>query len=141
MEIFEDRDGVRFMDDSKATNPHSVEAALKTFCPGKDALIILGGLDKDMDFKLLRPLAGSIKEAFLIGESKGKILEAIGDIVPCRVFADFKDAVFAACSAAAPGNIVMLSPGCASMDMFKNYRERGDKFKAAAREWLLRVKS
>jgi len=120
--------GIRFINDSKATNPSAVIVALDTVGGSHNVCLLLGGLDKDMDFSSLRQCAPQVKQAFVYGQCREKLLAAVRDAMPCTVFSDFSGAVEAACRAAAPGDVVILSPSCASMDMFKNYEERGNTF-------------
>lgn len=119
------------VDDSKATNPHSVAAACKTFSPPRQNLrIILGGLDKDMDFSEILPCVPYFAKCYLIGEAEDKIYEILSPTVCCQKFGkDFKSCCNTMKKEAADGDILILSPACASMDMFKNYAERGDIFK------------
>ena len=128
-ELVCEKNGVRYVNDSKATNPHAVNAAVATFASGRNIILILGGLDKDMDFSELAPSLPHIRQAFLIGQCKEKIHEAIADKVKCKMSSSLESAVKDACSIAKPGDCVMLSPATASMDMFKNYAERGCRFK------------
>ena len=131
MEFFAEHNQVHFVDDSKATNPHSVNAALKTFGGKKNVILILGGLDKQMDFSSIRDDADKIKCAFLIGECRMKIHDTLHDLFPCTICATLEEAVEQGCRVAEPGDILALSPACASMDMFRDYKERGDRFKEA----------
>ncbi len=131
MEFFAEHNGVRFVDDSKATNPHSVNAALNTFGGKKNVILILGGLDKQMDFTSIRNDADKIKCAFLIGECKEKIYAALHDLIPCALCATLEEATEQGARSAAPGDILALCPACASMDMFRDYKERGNRFKEA----------
>ncbi len=119
------------VDDSKATNPHSVAAACKTFSPPRQNLrIILGGLDKDMDFSEILPCVPYFAKCYLIGEAEDKIYEILSPTVCCQKFGkDFKSCCNTMKKEAEDGDILILSPACASMDMFKNYAERGDIFK------------
>ena len=119
------------VNDSKATNPHSVAAACKSFGPPQQKLrIILGGLDKDMDFSELLPCVPYFAKCYLIGEAEDKIEKILSPYVQCQKFGrDFLLCCQTAKNEAASDDIVILSPACASMDMFKNYAERGDKFK------------
>lgn len=132
MECFLQRDGIRYVDDSKATNPHAVNAALADL-PERTAVILLGGLDKDMNFKELRKSASKISSAFLFGSCADRIAEAIKDVVDCRPCGGFEEAVRNAVGAAKPGDTVLLSPATASMDLFRDYRERGNRFKELVR--------
>lgn len=126
--------GVVFINDSKATNPASVIAALQTVSvPGRrNVNIILGGLDKDMDFSSLREVSGFMKKGFIIGQCKQKIFDTLSGSLPCELFDTFKAAVAAAARNSVSGDIVLLSPACASMDMFKDYKDRGDQFRELA---------
>ena len=136
MEVFARQNGVTYVNDSKATNPHAVNAAVRQFADGKNLLMILGGLDKGMDFTELEISFPHIKQAFLIGQCRDALAAELSDKIPCRMCSDFPEAVRAACAAAERGNVVMLSPATASMDMFKNYAERGDRFKQLVGEFL-----
>ena len=129
MELFLEKNGVKYVNDSKATNPHAVNAAVETFATGKNLILILGGLDKDMDFTELERSLPRIKQAFLIGQCKEKIYDAISSDVKCKMSSSFESAIKDACSLAVSGDCVILSPATASMDMFKNYAERGNRFK------------
>jgi UDP-N-acetylmuramoylalanine--D-glutamate ligase len=123
-----ERDGVRFINDSKGTNPAAVLAALNTVGGDHNVCLLLGGLDKGMDFSVLRQASNFIKKAFIMGECRTKIYETLKDDMPCMFCSSFEKAVAAATAHASHGDIVLLSPGCASMDMFKNYQERGNYF-------------
>ncbi len=140
MEVFLEKNGVKYINDSKATNPHAVNAAVATFANGRNILLILGGLDKNMDFTELEKSLPHIRQAFLIGQCKEKIYDAISHEVKCKMSSSLESAVKDACSIAKPGDCVMLSPATASMDMFRNYAERGSRFKEIVTE-LLSVKN
>lgn len=127
IELVAERNGVEFYDDSKATNPAAVVAAVRALCPnGKKRIHLLaGGLDKGMIFDELSPILPCLKRVYLYGEARA----AIGRVLGGDDFGtDFAAAVEAAAAAAEPGDAVLLSPACASMDLFKNYAERGDRF-------------
>ena len=119
------------INDSKATNPHSVIAACKTFSPpAKNLRIVLGGLDKDMDFSELLECVPFFAKCYLIGEAESKLYNILAPYVACEKFGkDFEKCCYTVASEAGDNDIVILSPACASMDMFKNYAERGDLFK------------
>jgi len=123
--------GIRFINDSKSTNPDSLCRALMAVAeenPGK-ILLIAGGLDKGLEFSSVMPfLQKYVKEVFLIGKSREQLANQWNDIVYCKQFASLAAAVDAAVESALPGDTVLLSPGCASMDMFENYAERGRLF-------------
>ncbi len=121
--------GVLFIDDSKGTNPHSVAAALRTIGGDREIVLLLGGLDKDMDFSCIGDEAGRVRCAFLYGQCREKILRELGKSFPCELCNGFEEAIRRAFEAAKPKGIVLLSPACASFDMFNGYAARGDAFK------------
>lgn len=127
LELVLETAGVRFVNDSKATNPASTVAALRS-TPGT-IVLLLGGLDKGMDFSPIAPFADRIRFAVLYGECRSKIASALPPSIPladCGM--DFALAVKTACEHAKIGDTVLLSPACASMDLFHDYKERGDRF-------------
>ncbi len=134
LEVVAERGGVVFINDSKATNPHAVIAALNAVGKDHNVHLILGGLDKGMDFAELLPGAKFIRKAYLMGQSREKILSALQEAYPCECFDSFEATVKAATDTAVSGDVVMLSPACASMDMFKNYKERGERFRQIVRK-------
>ena len=89
-----------------------------------------------MDFSELQVSFPHIKQAFLIGSCRESLHSELSGKVKCRLASDFRGAVRDACAAAGPGDVVMLSPATASMDLFKNYAERGDQFKQIVLETL-----
>lgn len=120
-------DGVIFINDSKATNPDSLRQALLS-APG-DVFLIAGGRDKGMSFGELAPLvAEKTKGVFLIGEAAERLLEAWSEVGPVIV-PSLEEAVGRAWASARAGDWVLLSPGCASFDMFDDFEDRGRKFK------------
>jgi UDP-N-acetylmuramoylalanine--D-glutamate ligase len=124
-------DGVRFVNDSKATNVGSMEVALQSF--EQPVVLIAGGRDKGQDFTPLAPLVRSaVKHLVLIGEG-APVMERAWTGVPVERAATLADAVAAAKAAAGPGGVVLLSPGCSSFDMFRDYEERGRRFKDEVR--------
>lgn len=122
-------DGVTYINDSKATNPHAAAASIQTF----DRIhLLIGGLDKAMDFTELKRFAPRIRRAYLFGECRDKIAAALSPEIECESFGtDFEAAIGAAQKNALPGDTILLAPACASMDMFRNYQERGDRFVAS----------
>jgi UDP-N-acetylmuramoylalanine--D-glutamate ligase len=125
--------GIRFINDSKATNVRSVWYALNSI--PEPILLIAGGRDKGGDFTQLREKAKEkLKSLILIGESKQKIDEALGDLVESIWVDSLEEGVKRAYQMASPGECVLLSPGCASFDMFKDYEHRGRVFKSAVRQ-------
>ena len=139
MEIFAECRGVTYVNDSKATNPHAVNAAVRRFASGRNLLLVLGGLDKGMDFSELEVSFPAIKQAFLTGSCREALFSELSGRVKCKLSGDFASAVHDACAAAEPGDVVMLSPATASMDQFKNYAERGDAFKRLVLESLRKM--
>jgi UDP-N-acetylmuramoylalanine--D-glutamate ligase len=121
--------GVHFYDDSKGTNIDAVARALEVF--DTPVILIMGGRDKGGDYKRLRELVRQhAKKLIVMGEAGNKIKSALEDA--CRkgaqTVSDMEDAVHSAYLSAAPGDIVLLSPGCSSFDMYKNYAQRGEAF-------------
>jgi UDP-N-acetylmuramoylalanine--D-glutamate ligase len=134
LETVEDRDGILWIDDSKATNPGSVMAALRSF--DRPIVLIAGGKAKGTDFaEMGREIAERAKAAILIGEAADDIAATI--VGPQIVRAtSMADAVAQARVLASMGDVVLLSPGCASFDMFASAEARGEEFAAAVREGL-----
>jgi UDP-N-acetylmuramoylalanine--D-glutamate ligase len=125
-------DGVRFYNDSKATNVQAVRAALESFDGG--ILLILGGRFKGGDFHHLRDLvAHKVKCVFAIGESREMVREALAGTAPVEIAPDLETAVEKAHRRASPGDVVLLSPAGSSFDMFRDYRDRGERFRAIVR--------
>jgi UDP-N-acetylmuramoylalanine--D-glutamate ligase len=128
-----DHGGVRFYDDSKATDPHATVAALRAF---DSSVLIAGGRNKGLDLSVLASEAGRVRAVVAIGEAAGEIVDAFTGKVPVTVASSMDDAVVAARSFARAGDAVVLSPGCASYDWYRNYGERGDDFARAVREGI-----
>jgi UDP-N-acetylmuramoylalanine--D-glutamate ligase len=121
---------VRFVDDSKATNPHAALAALE----GRtNVVLVAGGLAKGVDLSPLARAVPSLRAVVAIGEAAPAIAEVFDGLVPVRRAGSMEEAVAAAFDAAAPDGTVLLAPACASQDMFRDYGDRGDRFAAAAR--------
>ncbi len=128
LEYVSERGGVSFFNDSKATNPGAAAAALESF--DRPVIWLAGGSDKKLDFSLLEPfLSGAVRLALLMGESREKLRRLVDGRVPFQLVAGLEEAVAEAFHRAEPGDIVLLSPGCASFDMFTDYRQRGERFK------------
>ena len=127
--------GVRWFDDSKGTNVGATAAAVRGL-PGP-VVLIAGGDGKNQDFDPLRAaLAGKARAVVLIGRDGPLIAEALGDSVLLHSAADMNQAVALAAQSAQPGDSVLLSPACASFDMFSGYEERGRVFAAAVRSLM-----
>lgn len=130
IEFVREKDGVAYYNDSKGTNP---DAAIKGIqAMNRPTVLIGGGYDKDSEYEeWIQAFDGKVKLLVLVGATKEKIAEAAERVgFVSYVMADsFEEAVEKCIEAAEPGDAVLLSPACASWGMFKNYEERGDKFK------------
>lgn len=126
--------GVEFINDSKATNVNSAWYALESMT--KPTILILGGVDKGNDYSLIEELVREkVKAIICLGTDNRKIHEAFGNSVSTIVnTASAVEAVHAAFHFASKGDVVLLSPACASFDLFKNYEDRGRQFKQAVKE-------
>ncbi len=128
LEFVRDLNGVRYINDSKGTNVGAVVKSLESF--SEPLLLIAGGRDKGSDFSPLRPLIKEkVKSLILIGEARDKIAEAVVGMTNTSFASSLEEAVNIAHREAVKGDIVLLSPACASFDMFKNFEDRGRKFK------------
>ncbi len=122
--------GIRFINDSKATNVDSVRYALMSI--NTPIVLIAGGRDKAGDFRpLIEVGKGRIKEIILIGEAREKMFDVLGKDFPIQFGESMEDAVRKAYHTAGAGETVLLSPACASFDMFDNFEHRGRVFKQA----------
>ena len=128
--------GVTFYNDSKGTNVASTITALESF--SEPVVLIAGGKAKGQDFAPLAAAArGRVGHVVLIGEDRGKVRAALAGLgIVIEEAASMEAAVRAAAAAARPGDVVLLSPGCASFDMFQNFEHRGEVFKALVRALL-----
>jgi len=126
--------GVEFINDSKATNVNSTWFALESMT--RPTVLILGGTDKGNDYSLLSDLVKErVKAIVCMGVDNKKIMAAFKDIVPAITeTSSAKEAVEAAFKYSVKGDVVLLSPACASFDLFKNYEDRGRSFKEAVKE-------
>lgn len=128
MEFVREIDGVKYINDSKATNVGAVEKSLESL--SGNVILIAGGRDKDGEFSSLREVVKKkLKALIVIGEASQRIVEALGGLVTHYFAEDMKSAVFRAKEVSQDGDFVLLSPGCASFDMFRNFEHRGDVFK------------
>ncbi len=124
------RNGVDWYDDSKATNVSATCAALHAI--NRPVVLIAGGLGKGGDFKPLADLAETkVRAAVLLGKDAEQIAAAMKGRVPYTRVENMTQAVLCAADTARPGDCVLLSPACASLDMYRNYKERGDAFRSA----------
>lgn len=124
-------DGVRFVDDSKATVPHAVMAAVRSF---DSVVLIAGGRNKGLDLAPLAGVADRVRAVVAIGDAAAEVQAAFAGVRPVTVAADMDEAVAQARGAAVAGDVVLLSPGCASFDWYAGYAERGDDFARAVSE-------
>lgn len=128
--------GARWVNDSKATNVNSCWYALESMNPGKKTVLILGGKDKGNDYNEILPLVNEkVKAIVAMGKDNSKIVDFFTGKVPVvRDTHSLADAIKACREIAESGDTVLLSPCCASFDLFNSYEDRGRKFKAAVRE-------
>ncbi|MBN1917158.1 MAG: UDP-N-acetylmuramoyl-L-alanine--D-glutamate ligase [Verrucomicrobia bacterium] len=132
LELVAEQCGVRYVNDSKGTNVDAVEKALDAI--QAPVVLIAGGLDKDLDFESLRPKVRAwVKKLVLIGTAAPKLARTFADSTDCVLAGSLDEAVEIARRSARPGDTVLLSPGCASFDMFRDYADRGNQFKACVR--------
>ncbi|MGH1421358.1 MAG: UDP-N-acetylmuramoyl-L-alanine--D-glutamate ligase [Hyphomonas sp.] len=138
MERVGEKDGVSFVNDSKATNAHAAEQALKAY---DNIYWIAGGVAKAEGIEPLRPFFSKVRKAYLIGEAQGAFSQALSSDAPSQKCGNLDAAVEAAfedAKAAGDENpVVLLSPACASFDQFANFEQRGDAFRNKARALIL----
>ena len=127
VELIAERDGVRWYDDSKSTTPASVLAAAAGF---RSVVLIAGGRNKGLDLSVLAGATPPVRSVIAIGEASAEVEAAFSERVPVVRADSMRAAVAAAAAAAGPGDVVLLSPGCASFDWYRNYAERGEEFTA-----------
>jgi UDP-N-acetylmuramoylalanine--D-glutamate ligase len=125
--------GIEFVNDSKATNINSTWYALESF--NKPVILILGGVDKGNDYSMLTDLVKEkVKAIICLGKENKKIVKAFKDVVETIVETGSADeAVKAGYRLGKSGDVVLLSPACASFDLFENYEDRGRQFKKAVK--------
>lgn len=123
-------DGVRYVNDSKATNPGAAMSSVASFT--ENLVWIAGGRDKGLGFaELVDAAVGRVRAVFLIGEATEKLRAALANRVEVSGAESIEDAVTRAAKIARPGDVVLLSPACASHDQFRSFEERGERFKSA----------
>ncbi len=127
-------DGVTWINDSKGTNVGATVAAISGL---KGPVILLaGGVGKGADFTCLRKaVAGKVKQAILFGEDRHHLAEALQPVTETVLVEDLKGAMEVARQSSRPGDTVLLSPACASLDQFDNYQARGNHFESLVRQW------
>lgn len=133
-----DQDGVLWINDSKGTNVGATLAAISGFEQSK--VLIMGGQGKGADFSLLKTAMNeSVREVILIGEDANKLEAELMDVARIYHAQSLEDAVIRAQEIAVPGDVVMLSPACASFDMFENYKARGEAFRQLVDQHILQL--
>jgi UDP-N-acetylmuramoylalanine--D-glutamate ligase len=131
-------DGISWFNDSKGTNVGASVAAIQGLANQKNIVLIAGGDGKGADFSPLAQIAKDyVRAAVLIGRDAPLIRKVLQEVIPLEEANDMESAVNAAAIFAQAGDIVLLSPACASLDMYQDYRARGDAFRSAV---LKRVK-
>lgn len=130
LEIVAEKNGVKFVNDSKGTNPDASIKALEAF--ERPIILLAGGKNKGSDFtEFTRLIKEKVRTLVVLGECAGEMERAARKVGYSEILraADFRNAVLMAYRIARPGDVVLLSPACASWDMFNNYEERGDLFR------------
>ncbi|MGH2827901.1 MAG: UDP-N-acetylmuramoyl-L-alanine--D-glutamate ligase [Actinomycetota bacterium] len=133
LEIVAEAGGVTYIDDSKATNPHATLAAVNGLT---DVVLIAGGRAKGIDLSVLKSAVPPVVAVVALGEAAEEVERVFAGLVPVATVASMHEAVAAARAKAIHGGSVLLSPGCASLDMFESYAQRGEAFAASIRELL-----
>ncbi len=131
VEFVLEHQGVRWFNDSKATTPHASEAGLSGF----DSVVLLaGGRNKGLSFDGLAAQSERLRHVVAMGESADLIVDVFAELAPTSTAASMVEAIDQAAAAAQPGDVVLLSPACASFDWYRNYAARGEDFKRLVRE-------
>lgn len=133
LEVVAEAGGITFIDDSKATNPHATRAAVRGL---HDVVLVAGGRSKGIDLSVLSETVPPVIAVVAIGEARADIESVFGDLVVVERAGSMEDAVRLAAKHAVPGGSVLLSPACASLDMYESYAQRGERFAEAVRELL-----
>ena len=132
MEFVREVNGVAYYEDSKGTNVGSVVKSLESFAA--NITLIAGGKDKGGEYAPLAELVTQrVSHLILIGEAKERIKRELGDLTDTHLVDTLEDAVTLASRLTVPGGVVLFSPACSSFDMFRNYAERGERFKSKVR--------
>lgn len=129
----DEADGIRWFDDSKATTPHAAITAIRSF---PHVVLIAGGRNKGLDLAAMAASPERMRAVVAIGEAAPLVSDAFAGVCPVTTAASMDDAVAAAGTLASPGDVVLLSPGCASYDWYSGYVARGDDFARAVRAHL-----
>jgi len=132
LEFVRSLNGIEFYNDSKATNTDSVKFALRSF--PKPIRIIMGGAGKGEDYSILNPiLKKHAKKIYLVGDSRFEMAKVFAGIVDIDLFENYQTVINTAFTESISGDVIVLSPACTSYDMFKNFEERGERFKQIVR--------
>jgi len=135
LEFVRNIDGIDFVNDSKATNVDSVWVALRSF--EKPLYLILGGKDKGNNYDQIKELViEKVKKIYAIGSSANKVYDYFSSIVETEKIDSLEGCVLKGRNEAVTGSVILLSPACASFDMFNNFEHRGEVFKKAVRDLL-----
>lgn len=137
-QLVAERDGVQFINDAKASNPHALQTALRALRPGRagqaNVWLIAGGRDKGADYHAVGALLGErVKGVFLFGEARETLRAAWSLFTPCTLVGSLLEAVAEAANCATEGDVVLLSPACSCFDQFRDYQHRGDTFSSAVK--------
>jgi UDP-N-acetylmuramoylalanine--D-glutamate ligase len=133
LEFVRERNGVKYINDSKATNVDSVWYALQSF--DEPLIVLMGGRDKGNDYSRLNDLVREhVKAIIAIGESAGNVIGAFQNITTVEQADSMEAAVRKASSLSVRGDVVLLSPACTSFDWFENFEHRGRVFKEIVRK-------
>jgi UDP-N-acetylmuramoylalanine--D-glutamate ligase len=133
LQIVAEARGISFIDDSKATNPHATLAAVRGL---SDVVLIAGGRSKGIDLGVLADTVPPVRSVVVMGEAADELEGVFAPLVKVRRVASMEDAVRVAAAEAVDRGSVLLSPGCASLDMYESYAQRGEAFAAAVRTLL-----
>jgi UDP-N-acetylmuramoylalanine--D-glutamate ligase len=133
LEVVAEADGITYIDDSKATNPHATLAAVRGL---NDVVLIAGGRSKGIDLSVLKETVPPVLAVVTLGEARPALEEVFGDLVTVEPADSMEDAVRLAAKHAISGGSVLLSPACASLDMYESYAHRGEAFARAVRDLL-----
>jgi UDP-N-acetylmuramoylalanine--D-glutamate ligase len=129
LELVRERAGVRWVNDSKGTNAGAVIKSLESF-PGH-VILLAGGIEKGGDYGVLRePVRRRVKRLILFGEARAMLARTLAATTEIEIVESLAAGVASAAAHAVAGDVVLLSPGCASFDMFRDYADRGRQFKA-----------
>jgi UDP-N-acetylmuramoylalanine--D-glutamate ligase len=138
LEKVADIEGVSYINDSKGTNVEATAYALESYKQG--VIWIAGGVDKGNDYSSLYPLMGRVKALICLGKDNAKLQKAFtGRIDEIRETQNIKEAITWSHELAQKGDVVLLSPACASFDLFKNYEDRGDQFRAGVLDLKMNI--